>query len=100
MLDARYSTRRSTAPPAASIVRCQASLRASSATAWSAAVAAMTSAEALESASVNSWRRPASSETSMPAVTSEPAIVRAVRLRRPKSSSRRLRDVSVRTCVS
>jgi hypothetical protein len=32
MLDARYSTRRLTSPPAASMLRCHASLRASSAT--------------------------------------------------------------------
>ena len=60
MLEARKRTRRATVPPAASIVRCHASERDSSATICSSTVAASTDALTPRSASTNSWRLPAS----------------------------------------
>ena len=79
MLDARYRIRRGTVPPAVSIVRCQASLRDTSAIAWSSTVATITQAVTLDSAVVNSSPRPASSQASTVAVVSEPTTVSRVR---------------------
>src|SRR5688500_19014454 len=81
MLDARYRTRRGTVPPAASIVMCHASLRDTSATTCSSVVIAIVHRDALDSAAVNSSRRPARSTTRRAATASEPAIVIAVRRR-------------------
>ena len=85
MLDARKRTRRATVPPAASMVRCHASLRETRATIWSRTVSSSTHQAALASAVSNSSRRPARASTSAPAVISDPAIVIAVRWRRPKA---------------
>src|SRR4051812_8593289 len=85
MLDARYRIRRGTVPPAASMLRCQASLRASRATIWSRTATRSTQAAALERASANSCRLPSSTKPRTTSVTSEPTTVIGVRRRRPKS---------------
>ena len=54
MLDARYGTRRLTVPPAASTVRCHASVRASNATICNITVISSTHAVTAESAATNS----------------------------------------------
>jgi hypothetical protein len=72
MLDARYSTRRLTVPPAASIDRCHASLRETSATICNSVVTASTQAATPETAAANSSRRPASRIKIAAAVASEP----------------------------
>jgi hypothetical protein len=66
------------------MVRCHASLRATSATICSSAVTASVHDGALESAASNSWRRPASRNTRTAAVASEPKTVIGARWRRPK----------------
>ena len=106
MLEARYSTRRLTVPPAASIVRCHASLRETSATTCRSAVPARTHTEALASAWPNSSRRPASTAASSSATATDTAIVSGVRRRRqnatsrgPSASGRRL-GISVRAGTS
>src|SRR5215212_5368682 len=73
-------------PPAASIVMCHASLRETSATTWRNAVTRMIPAGTLDSADVNSSRRPASSKTRIAAVASEPSTVSSTRWRRPKAT--------------
>jgi hypothetical protein len=88
MLDARYRTRRSTVPPAASMVRCHASLRATSARICSSTVTASTDAAAAESAAVNASRRSASSTTRTAAVPRETTIVTRPRRRRPTRRTR------------
>ena len=72
-------------PPAASIVRCHASVRASSATICSSAATTSVHSDALASAPENSWRWPARPTTSAAAVASEPATVIVARWRRPNA---------------
>ena len=72
MLEARYSTRRATVPPAAPIDRCQASLRESSATIWpQRGGGEQRQRRRWTAQSANSWRRPASTNASTPAASSE-----------------------------
>src|SRR3712207_1414605 len=71
------------------MVRCQASLRETSASACSRTVATTTHGVTEERAAVNSSRRPASNQTSRAAVASEPATVSSVRWRYPPAVSRR-----------
>ena len=81
MLEARNRIRRSIRPPAASIVRCHASERATSATVCSPAAAARIHHEALESAVAKSWRRPERAKTSAAIVTTAPPMATATRCR-------------------
>src|SRR5206468_9178062 len=77
-------SRRETVPPAASMLRCQASLRATSAPICSATVARSIHTATSEIAVANSWRRPASTSARAAVVASEPTIVSGTRWRRPK----------------
>src|SRR6266511_1440408 len=67
------------------MLRCHASLRASSATIWSSTVTASTQTAASESACTNWCRRPARTNARIAALASAPKTVIAARWRRPKA---------------